>query len=128
MNTDDLTDAKKAITAYSQCEKLKSGLIWISNMSAMITTLNAVEKKGAESLLSIFLQMISDEIILSARVTNNPQWLDIGKDINTASVMVRSGVGEETAFHVTRALSKVTGLGGEAMNAIERFLCSDSIK
>ncbi len=110
-----------ALAAYCQCEKIKSGLIWISQTSAMITDLKGAERKGAVSLLKIWVQMILDETTLSAGITKDNRWHEVGKDINMALVMITSGVAQETSFHLTRALSKVTRLGNEAMQAMKKY-------
>lgn len=113
-------DASKAVTAYSQCEKIKAGLIWVSHTAQMIPAMHESEKRGAQAVLKSLAYMISDEAHLAGRVTNDPGWGEIGKHIHMAIVMIESGVAQETPFHLTKALSIVTRQGNEAMAILKQ--------
>jgi hypothetical protein len=58
--------------------------------------------------------MIADESQLAGKITGDRRWYEIGKKINMALVMIDSGVPQETGFHLTQALSRVTHIGGQA--------------
>ncbi len=112
-------DILKSITAYSQCEKIKSGLIWVSQTAEMIPGMHEAEKRGARSVLRSLAYMVSDEAGLAGRLTKEPLWNEIGKHIQMAIVMIESGVAQETSFHMTKALSIVTQIGTKAMSELK---------
>ena len=52
----------QAIIAFSQSEKLKSGIIWASQIIEMYIALSESEKPGAERVLKTLINMIAAEI------------------------------------------------------------------
>jgi hypothetical protein len=105
----------QAIKAFSQSEKLKSGLIWSSQIVEVYIALPESEKPGAERILKILISMIGHEINIAKKAAPHNIWLDAEKDVDTAMVMVNSGVAHESGYHLTRALSKVTTIGQQSM-------------
>ena len=71
------------------------------------------------SLLKTLAHMVADESDLAGRITGDSCWHEIGKKINMALVMINSGVPQETAFHLTQALTRVTRLGGKAASVLK---------
>ena len=108
----------QAIKAFSQSEKLKSSLIWASQMVEVTIALPESEKPGAERILKTYIGMIGNEIIIARKAAPHDIWLDAEKDINTALVMLNSGVTHETSYHLTQALSKVTTIGQQSMTLL----------
>jgi hypothetical protein len=105
----------QAILAFSQSEKLKSGIIWASQIIEMYIALSESEKPGAERVLRTLINMIAAEIHVAKKAAPHDVWPDIEKDINTALVMLNSGVGHEAGYHLTQALTKVTTIGQQSM-------------
>ncbi|MBN2123901.1 MAG: hypothetical protein JW821_06390 [Deltaproteobacteria bacterium] len=105
----------EAILAFSQSEKIKAGLIWLSQALEMLRGLPEPERKGGERLVSALLNMVSHEIKLAGTVAANREWEDADPYIERAIAMVESGVGEEAVVHLSRALSRVTNIGQQAM-------------
>ena len=105
----------KAILAFSQSEKIKAGIIWISHALDMLQTLPGAEKKGGERMISALLNMIGHEIRLAKTVAGGEEWLEIEPYIDKALVMVDSGVGQEANQHLSKALSKTTNIGQQSM-------------
>ena len=107
-------DVKQAVTAYTQSEKIKSGLIWICQLADQVTAMDGPGRRQGVMLLRMLAQMVADEATLAGRMTGDPHWNGIVKKINLALVMIDSGVPQETGFHLTQALSRVTQIGGQA--------------
>jgi hypothetical protein len=111
-------EIKEAILAFSQSEKVKSGLIWCSQVIQLIGDLSPTEKAGGVKILQSMIGMISNEAQLGRQVSKNQIWIEVEKQINTARVMVDSGVSQEATFHFTQALSQVNRIGEKAMTLL----------
>jgi hypothetical protein len=113
-----LMETKEAILSFSQSEKVKSGLIWCSQSIQLIGGLSPEEQKGALKVLQAMIGMISSEAQLALQVSGEAIWLEVDKLINTARVMVDSGVSQESVHHFTQALSQVNRIGQKAMTRL----------
>ena len=113
----------QAIKAFSQSEKLKSGLIWATQITELYVALPEPEKPGAERILKALMAMIASEIHIAKKAAPHKIWLEAEKDVDTAQVMINSGVAHDTSYHLTQALSKVTTIGQQSMSLlVERGL------
>ena len=108
----------EAIKAFSQSEKLKSALIWASQLADVHLALSEADKPGAERIIKTLVGMIANEIGVAQKAAPNGSWLEAEKDINTAMVMLNSGVANESGYHLTQALSKVTSIGQQSMTQL----------
>ena len=108
----------QAIIAFSQSEKLKSGIIWASQIIEMYIGLPETEKIGAEKVLKTLINMIAAEIHVAIKAAPHDVWMEAEKDINTALVMLNSGVTHETGYHLTQALTQVTTIGQQSMTLL----------
>jgi hypothetical protein len=108
----------QAIIAFSQSEKLKSGIIWASQIIEMYIALSDSEKPGAERVLITLINMIAAEIHVAKKAAPHEVWQDVEKDMNTALVMLNSGVTHEAGYHLTQALTKVTTVGQQSMTLL----------
>ena len=108
----------QAILAFSQSEKLKSALIWTAQLSQVFLALAESDKPGAEKIFKTLVSMIGNEIIVAQKAAPHKDWLEAAKDVNTAMVMLNSGVAQESAYHLTQALSKVTNIGQQSMTLL----------
>ena len=108
----------QAIIAFSQSEKLKSGIIWASQIIEMYIALSESEKPGAERVLKTLINMIAAEIHVAKKAAPHDVWSAVEKDINTALVMLNSGVTHEAGYHLTQALTKVTTVGQQSMTLL----------
>jgi hypothetical protein len=114
---------RRAISAYAQSEKVKSGLIWINQVADQTAAMEAPKRSAATALLQTLAHLVAGEADLAAKFTRDERWHEVGKKINLALVMIRSGVPQETGFHLTQALSLVTRIGSQAaMSLRERDL------
>ena len=59
--------------------------------------------------------MITSEISLAKKLTPADMWSAVDKSLNTALVMMNSGVLAEATYHVVQAISAVTTIGQRAM-------------
>jgi len=109
---------KEAITAFSQSEKLKSGLIWATQIIEVYVALPESEKSGAERMLKLLINMIGNEIHIAKNAAPHAAWQQAEKDLHTAQVMLNSGVANESSYHLTQALSKITTIGQQSMSLL----------
>ncbi|MCP4350104.1 MAG: hypothetical protein GY795_31880 [Desulfobacterales bacterium] len=105
----------ESITAFSQSEKIKSGLIWISQSIEITNGLPEKERQGAEKIIHSLLSMIASEIHLARNLAQDDLWNNAEKDIHMATVMINSGVAHEAVFHLTQALTRVTTIGQRSL-------------
>ena len=105
---------KRAVSAYAQSEKVKSGLIWICQIAEQVAAMEGAGRQQGVLLLETLARLVAGESELAGRVTGDRRWHEIGEKINMALVMIRSGVPQETGFHLTQAICRVTRIGGQA--------------
>jgi hypothetical protein len=113
-----LMNAKEAVISYSQAEKIKAGIIWVSHAVEVIRGLPPQDWQGAESMIKTIIDMIANEIHLAKKLLNDDAWGDVIKKMDTAIVMINSGVAYESTHHLTQALSHVTNICHRAMSAL----------
>jgi hypothetical protein len=105
----------EAIVAFSQSDKIKSGLLWAAQVLELLGSLHPPERGGGERIVSTLLGMISREIHLAKKLAPDPAWEEAEKFMEKGSIMIDSGASHEAGYHLTRALSHVTGIGQRAM-------------
>ncbi len=112
-------DTNEAIMAFSQSEKVKSGLIWVSQALEALGGLREHERKGAEKAIHLFTRMVFQEVRLARKIAGHGAWEQIEKEMDQAMVMIDSGVATECAVQLTRALSLVTNIGHHSMTFLK---------
>ncbi len=110
---------KKAIIAFSQSEKIKSGLIWASQAIELFKGLAKGDRQGAESVIRAFIQMISHEIRIAKNLAKDDSWDEVEKHMDMALVMANSQMLHESGFHLTRALSQTTGIAQRSLTLLK---------
>jgi hypothetical protein len=108
-------NSNQAITAFSQSEKIKAGLIMLAGSLELLKNLPQEEKRGASRIIYMDLSMLGHEVGLAKVVTGHEEWSEVERFLNKAMVMFDSGIGEEALIHVSRALSQVTNIGQQSM-------------
>ena len=112
-------ETNEAIMAFSQSEKIKAGLIWVSQTLNLLEGLPGGEKVGGERVVSATLNMVGQEINLAKAVGGNYGWEEIEPYLEKALVMINSGVGVEASAHLSKALSKITNIAHESMTFLK---------
>jgi hypothetical protein len=112
-------EINQAITAFSQSEKIKAGLIWASQVIEIYKALPEADKPGAEKIIKAIVDMIGNEIFICKRSAPDELWIEVEKNIDTAAVMIHSNVAHEAGFHLTRALTQVTTIGQRSMSFLK---------
>lgn len=112
-------ETDKAILSFSQSEKIKAGITWVSNALNIIETLPSNEKKGGEKVITAMINMMYQEIRLAGAVSGSHEWSDIEPHIDKALMMMDSGVGQAAIDHLTKALSMTTNIGQRSMLALK---------
>lgn len=105
----------QAIMAFSQSEKIKTGLISLSQVLEVLPHLSPEEKRGAERVFRMFLSALMQEVRLAGTLAGPGEWEEMESLMDRALVMMESGVAEEGLIHLTRAVSKVTTVGQRSM-------------
>ena len=100
-------NVQEAVMAFAQSDKIKSGIIWVSQTLELITGLTVAEQQGAERIIKIILGMITHEIHLARRLAKHSSWDEVEKHMDMALVMVNSKMVQESGFHLTQALTQV---------------------
>jgi hypothetical protein len=116
-------DTKTAVTLLIQGEKIKSGIIWATQIVDRTAGLSPNDKQGAEKVIRDLIGMIGYESVLARRTTGDETWVDVEKNLDMALVMVNSGVCHEAAYHLGIALRSATSVSSRAM----RFLMEQGI-
>ena len=106
---------RQAILSFSQSEKIKAGIIWLTQALEMLGGMPEKHRKSAERVAHVFLSAMLRDVHLSVRVSGDDTWREAEKNIDLALVMLDSGVARESTYHVTRALGAVTAIGQRSM-------------
>ena len=114
-------NSSEAIMAFSQSEKIKTGLIMIAGSLELLKNLAGEEKRGASRIIYMDLSMLGHEVGLAKVVTGHEEWNEVERFLNKALVMFDSGIGEEALIHVSRALSQVTNIGQQSMSYLKQI-------
>ena len=112
-------NTREAIMDFSQSEKVKSGIIWVSQALELLGGLPMPEKPGAEKTIRMKIDMIGHEIRLAKKITGDAAWDDIETITDQAMVMINSGVAPDSVVHLTQALSRVTSIGHRSMSFLK---------
>jgi hypothetical protein len=110
---------KEAIMAFSQSEKIKAGLIWISQVLELLSSVPENERKGGDRMANALINMVCHEVKLAWAVVGGDQWNEIESLLDKAGIMVQSGVGHEAMIHISKALSNVTSIGQRSMSYLK---------
>ena len=113
-------DSKEAILAFTQSEKVKAGIIWVSQALAFLIRLPDKNRRSAERMAHIFIGSILHDVHLAGRVSTDPKWREVEKNVDLALVMLDSGVASEAGYHLTKALSQVTDIGQRSMAYLKK--------
>ncbi len=62
---------RDAITAFSQSEKIKAGLIWATQAIELYKALPEADKPGAEKIIRAIVDMIGSEILICKKAAPN---------------------------------------------------------
>ncbi len=108
-------ETRQAIISFAQGEKVKSGLIWCSQCVQVAQNLPQAEQSGAIKVIQSLVAMIANEAQLARQAGKDQNWLEVDKCLNTARVMIDSGVIEEATYHLTQTLSQVNSISQKAM-------------
>jgi hypothetical protein len=109
------------ILAYTQSEKVKAGLIWLSQALLQFDDKTPSRSSAAEKLALSILTMIRDEVQLGWRLSGEEAWLQAEAHLQRAAAMIHSGVAHDAPWHLTLALRKVTALGQATHRRLERW-------
>lgn len=112
-------DTREAILAFSQSEKIKSGIIWVTQALQVLGGLPEKNRKSAERIAHVFIGLMLRDVHLAVKVTTDETWRDVEKNVDLALVMLDSGVAQEAGYHLTHALSHVADIGQRSMNVLK---------
>ena len=107
---------KEAIAAFSQSEKIKAGILWATQLIEVYKGLPEPDQKGSELMIKTIISMIGHEVHLAKTSAFRELWVEAEKSFDTALVMANSNVIQESSFHLTQALSRVTSVGQRSLS------------
>ena len=113
------------ILAYAQSEKVKAGLIWLSQGMLQFQGEPPARPAAAEKLALSILAMIRDEVQLGWRLTREVSWRQADQHLQQAATMIHSGVAHDAPWHLTLAVRQVTAAGRAAHRRLVRLLPDD---
>ena len=119
MGINSMKTTREAILAFSQSEKIKAGIIWVTQALGILAGLPEKNRKSAERMAHVFIGMMLRDVHLAVKVTAESSWREVEKNIDLALVMLDSGVSQEAGYHLTRALSHVTDIGRRSMRRLK---------
>ena len=108
-----------AIIAFSQSEKIKSAIIWTTQILELSQSLSMTEQQGAEKMIRAMIDMIAQEIHVARNMTRDDSLDDIERHMDMAQVMINSQMSNESGFHLTQALTQVTSLAQRSMTVLK---------
>jgi hypothetical protein len=111
-------NTKEAIMSFSQSEKVKAGVIWLSQLAEIHGGLDESEGRGVERAMKTILNMLLQEVRLAAHTSGDREWPEVELSVDRAGVMIESGVARESVMHLTQALSRVTNVGHRSMSLL----------
>lgn len=109
---------RSMILAYTHSEKLKTALLWATQLIELHIGQAETQRTGSAALIRAVVSMIANEIQLAGQVAPDEQWESVAKHVNLGLVMIDSGVVSEATFHLTKALSHVTTIGQRSMQRL----------
>ncbi len=112
-------DTQKAIIAFSQSEKIKAGIIWLSQTLELLGSMPSQDKQGGQKIIETLINMVLQEIHLAKNIAEDERWDQAEKAVDQAIIMIDSGVGPESIMHLTQALSQVTSIGQVSMTYLK---------
>ncbi|MFH2218833.1 MAG: hypothetical protein ABII68_04125 [Pseudomonadota bacterium] len=112
-------NVQEAVMAFSQSDKIKSGIIWANQALALFTDLSPAELNGAERIVKVLVSMIAHEIHLAGRLAPDEAWDEVEKHVDMAVVMVNSKMIQESGFHLIQALTRVTSIAQRSMTVLK---------
>ena len=111
-------ETRKAILIYQYSERIKSELIIASGLLARMITLEGEELIGAEKMMTSFLEALAGEIRIAQRVEKSISLLEAENRIMEAIGRMKLLEHSEMGRCISEALSFVTTLGQESMEAL----------
>lgn len=111
---------QRAIIAFAQSEKIKTGLIWATQSLELLAGLPEKDKEGAKRIAESLMNFILFDVHIAKKTAKDASWEEIEKNIDLAIVMANSGVPQESTYHLTRALSHVTSIAQRSMSFLKQ--------
>ena len=111
-------DTRKAILIFQYSERIKSELIIASGLLEKMITLEGQELKGAEKLMTSFLEAIVGEIRIAQHVEKSMNFIGAEKKILEAIGKMKLLEHSEINRCISEALSLITTLSQRAMEVL----------
>ncbi len=111
-------DTKKTILIYQHAERIKSELIIASRLTAQLDLLTGQERKGAEIMMTAFLEALVGEIRIG-RMGENADYLQRAEEKVIEAIKKLTFFGEKEVNRcISEALSAVTTVCQRAMEEL----------
>ncbi len=110
---------KEAIFGFMMGERIKSSLIAANTLISLVAGLPAMDRKGGEQTVSVYLGYIASEVALAGRVSPQPEWQAVSKSVERAHVKVDSGIAIEATQDLTTAISQAVTVSHRTMSHLQ---------
>lgn len=110
---------REAILGFMMGERMKASLIVATQLAMVIEGLADHEKGGASKIFSTFLRSLYRDIGLAHKVSSQPEWAGIRKELDSGLVMAESRVPQGAMDNLARAISHATTVSNRAMTFLE---------
>ena len=103
----------KPVMAFCQSEKIKSGIIWVSQSVQLLLGLHEPERSGGERMVKVLLEMVLSEVSLAETLVGAEEWEAARGHLERAAVMSPSGtIDADLAreLSLTGVAARATGL------------------
>lgn len=110
---------KEAILGFMMGERIKSGLIVANTLLAVVDGLPPMDRKGGERVISAYLGLLANELVVAGRVSPQEDWNGVAKSLERAHVKVESGIAFEATSDLTDATSKAVTVSHRTMSHLQ---------
>ena len=111
---------RKNILGFMYAERLKSALIIAGQLLDVLADLKEGERSGGLKMFGSFVKGVGNEMILAANVLGDSDWDGLSGQLNLMEGYARLGQLEAARKELSQSLSRVTTLGGRAMNSLKK--------
>jgi hypothetical protein len=111
---------RRNILGFMYAERLKSVLIIAGQLLDVLADINEGERSGGLKMFGSFVRGVENEMKLATNVMGGSDWDGLSGQLNLMEGYARLGQLEVARQELSQSLSRVTTLGGRAMNSLKK--------
>ena len=70
------------MAAFSQSEKVKAGLQWLTHCLEVFSHWTEADRRGAQKIIKLMIDLVAGEIELAERLSGDANWKDAARHMN----------------------------------------------